>query len=91
MAEVGAFDWFAEMLHKECRVVWVDTPIMRALITQRFNNNLSLKNLEQYSFVNIGDFRDAVFPTVFNLSKRNIGKSTLHEPKHFIVRLVQIL
>ncbi|XP_033318068.1 uncharacterized protein LOC117215737 [Bombus bifarius] len=87
VAEVGAFDWFAEMLHKECRVVWVDTPIMRALITQRFNNSLSVKNLEQYSFINIGDFRDAVFPTVFNLSKRNIGKSTLQEPKHFIVRL----
>ncbi|KAK1127223.1 hypothetical protein K0M31_003767 [Melipona bicolor] len=82
VAEIGAFDWFAEMLYKECRVVWIDTPIMRSLITQRLN-----KNSEQYSFVKIGDFRDAVFPTIFNLSKRNNGQSVLHKPKHFIVRL----
>ena len=91
VAEIGAFDWFAEMLYKECRVVWIDTPIMRSLITQRLNKNSFLKNSEQYSFVKIGDFRDAVFPTIFNLSKRNNEQSVLHKPKHFIVRLVQIL
>lgn len=78
MAEIGAFDWFAEMLHKECHVVWIDTPIIRSLITQ---------SSKQYSFVEIGDFRDVVFPTIFNLSKRNNKQSH----KHFIVRLVQIL
>ncbi|XP_043509950.1 uncharacterized protein LOC122528657 [Frieseomelitta varia] len=87
VAEIGAFDWFAEMLYKECRVVWIDTPIMRSLITQRLNKNSFLKNSEQYSFVKIGDFRDAVFPTIFNLSKRNNEQSVLHKPKHFIVRL----
>ncbi|XP_017762561.1 PREDICTED: uncharacterized protein LOC108552494 [Eufriesea mexicana] len=87
VAEIGAFDWFAEMLHKECRVVWIDTPIMRSLIRQKFNKNDFLKNSEQYSFIKIGDFRDVVFPTVFSLSKRNIEQSSLYQPKHFIVRL----
>ncbi|KOC66987.1 hypothetical protein WH47_12414, partial [Habropoda laboriosa] len=87
VAEVGAFDWFAEMLQKQSCVIWIDTPAMRSLITQKFKNNPFFKNSEEYSYVTIGDFRDVVFPTVFNLSKRNIVQSAIQRPKHFIIRL----
>lgn len=88
VAEIGASDWFAEMLHKGSRVIWIDTPAMRSLITQRFKKDSLRRNADQFSFVKIGDFRDVVFPTVFNLSKRNMEQSMLHQSKHFIVRFV---
>lgn len=84
VAKIGAFDWFAKMLHNECHVVWIDIPILRSLITQSLNKN----NSEQYNLIKIGDFRDTVLPTIFNLSKRNIEQSAINQSKHFIVRLV---
>lgn len=83
VAKIGAFDWFAKMLHNECHVVWIDIPILRSLITQSLNKN----NSEQYNLIKIGDFRDTVLPTIFNLSKRNIEQSAINQSKHFIVRL----
>lgn len=89
VAKIGAFDWFAKMLHNKCHVVWIDTPILRSLITENFNKNPLINNSEQYNLLKIGDFRDAVFPAIFNLSKRNcIGQSPINQSKHFIVRLV---
>lgn len=89
VAKIGAFDWFAKMLHNECHIVWIDTPILRSLITESFNKNPLINNSEQYNLIKIGDFRDAVFPAIFNLSKRNyIGQSAINQSKHFIVRLV---
>ncbi|XP_076751043.1 uncharacterized protein LOC143423537 isoform X2 [Xylocopa sonorina] len=82
VAKIGASDWFAEMLHKECRVVWIDTPAMRSLILQKFH-----KASEHSDSVEIGDFRDVVLPEIFNLCKRKVKQSTLQEPKHFIIRL----
>ncbi|CAK9830813.1 hypothetical protein ANTRET_LOCUS7917 [Anthophora retusa] len=87
VAEVGAFDWFAEMLQKQSCVIWIDIPTMRSLITQKFKNDSFFKRSEECNYVTIGDFRDVVFPTVFNLSKRNIVQSMIQRPKHFIVRL----
>ncbi|XP_031773599.1 uncharacterized protein LOC100866575 isoform X3 [Apis florea] len=88
VAKIGAFDWFAKMLHNKCHVVWIDTPILRSLITENFNKNPLINNSEQYNLLKIGDFRDAVFPAIFNLSKRNcIGQSPINQSKHFIVRL----
>lgn len=72
------------MLHKQYCIIWIDTPTMRSLITPRFKRN----NSEQYNFIEICDFRDVVFPTIFNLAKRNVEESATQEAKHFIVRLV---
>lgn len=47
----------------------LDIPILRSLITQSLNKN---NNSEQYNLIKIGDFRNAILPTIFNLSKHNI-------------------
>ncbi|XP_076549126.1 uncharacterized protein LOC117601199 isoform X3 [Osmia lignaria lignaria] len=83
VAEIGGSEWFAEMLHKQYCIIWIDTPRMRSLITSRFKRNDS----EQYNFIEICDFRDVVFPTIFNLAKRNVEESVIEEARHFIVRL----
>ena len=83
VAEIGGSEWFAEMLHKQYCIIWIDTPRMRSLITSRFKKN----NSEQYNFIEICDFRDVVFPTIFNLAKRNVEESVIQEARHFIVRL----
>ncbi|XP_054006110.1 uncharacterized protein LOC128891012 isoform X2 [Hylaeus anthracinus] len=87
VAEIGASDWFAEMLNKGYRVIWIDTPMTRSLISRRFKCNSYTKNSEQFNFTEVGDFRDMVFPTIFNIAKRNIENSILEQHKHFIVRL----
>ncbi|XP_076178615.1 uncharacterized protein LOC143152409 isoform X2 [Ptiloglossa arizonensis] len=87
VAEIGGSDWFAEMLNKKYRVIWIDTPVIRSLITRKFKGDFFLKNSEQYNFMEIGDFRDIAFPAIFNLAKRNVEHSILEQNQHFIVRL----
>lgn len=76
VARIGPSDWFSEMLRDKCRVVWIDVPATRLLIAR----NHESRNVE------IGDFRDAVFPMIFNLSKWDVERSIPCEIKHFIVR-----
>ena len=87
VAEIGGSDWFAEMLNRGARVIWIDTPTTRSLIKRRFKTDFSVKSSEQHNFVEISDFRDIVFPTIFTLAKRNVDASMIQQRKHFIVRL----
>ncbi|XP_076636789.1 uncharacterized protein LOC143349426 isoform X2 [Colletes latitarsis] len=87
VAEIGGSDWFAEMLDKGYRVIWIDIPAMRSLITRTPKTDFIVKNSKQYDAIEIGDFRDTVFLTIFNLAKRNVEHSPLEQRKHFIVRL----
>ncbi|XP_015429228.1 PREDICTED: uncharacterized protein LOC107185962 [Dufourea novaeangliae] len=87
VAEIGGADWFAEMLNRGSRVIWVDTPTVRSLITRRFKKDLSDENNEHHDFMEISDFRDIAFPIIFDLAKRNVEHSMLQQAKHFIVRL----
>ncbi|XP_017892374.1 uncharacterized protein LOC108632362 isoform X3 [Ceratina calcarata] len=77
VARIGPSEWFSEMLRDKCRVIWIDVPATRLLIGKKYES----RNVE------IGDFRDAVFPMIFNLSKWDVERSTPCEIKHFIVRL----
>ncbi|XP_043263348.1 uncharacterized protein LOC122403712 [Colletes gigas] len=87
VAEIGGSDWFAEMLDKGYRVIWIDIPAMRSLITRTPKTDFIVKDSKQYDSIEIGDFRDTVFLTIFNLAKRNVEHSPLGQRKHFIVRL----
>lgn len=86
MAEIGASDWFAEMLNNRARVIWIDTPATRSLIKRRFKRDFSVNSSEEDNYVEIGDFRDTVFPIIFTLAKRNVDASMIQQRKHFIVR-----
>ncbi|XP_031837496.1 uncharacterized protein LOC116429123 isoform X2 [Nomia melanderi] len=87
VAMIGGSEWFTEILNKGFHIIWVDTPTARLLITQRFRDDFIVKNCNEDNFVKICDFRDIVFPTIFDLAKRNIDHSISPQNKHFIVRV----
>ncbi|XP_076668307.1 uncharacterized protein LOC143368942 isoform X2 [Andrena cerasifolii] len=87
VAEIGGSDWFAEMLNRGARVIWIDTRTTRSLIKRRFKRDFSVKSSDQHNYVEIADFRDIVFPIIFTLAKRNVDASMIQRHKHFIVRL----
>ncbi|XP_076657892.1 uncharacterized protein LOC143362009 [Halictus rubicundus] len=87
VAEIGGSDWFAELLNKGCRIIWIDTPASRSLIAKKFKSSFFVNDLEEYKFDEICDFRDIVLTTIFDLAKRNLEQSIQQQHKHFIVRL----
>ncbi|XP_076245964.1 uncharacterized protein LOC143186275 [Calliopsis andreniformis] len=84
VAEIGAYDWFAAMLNKGCRVIWIDTPTMRSLIKRRFKTDF-FSSSDQFDLTQIGDFRDIALPVIYNLAKQDIEKSALQQQRHFVV------
>ncbi|XP_076280291.1 uncharacterized protein LOC143209039 isoform X2 [Lasioglossum baleicum] len=87
VAEMGGCNWFAEMLNKGCRIIWIDTPTSRLLIAKKFKSRFLVKNSREYKFDEISDFRDLAFTAIFDLAKHNIEQSIQQQHKHFIVRL----
>jgi hypothetical protein len=84
VAKVGAVLWFTELLNCGCRVVWIDTPATRFVVTSNSKNDLNLNKLNKY--YEIGDFRDVAFPVVLELAKRNTKDIVYQYRRHFIVR-----
>ncbi|XP_019887928.1 uncharacterized protein LOC105281599 isoform X2 [Ooceraea biroi] len=84
VAKVGAVLWFTELLNCGCRVVWIDTPATRSVVTSNPRENDSdLKKLNKY--YEIGDFRDVALPVVLDLAKRNTKDAVRQYRRHFIV------
>lgn len=85
VAKVGAVSWFTELLDNRCRVVWVDTPATRSIITSNLRNNES--NLDKLNMCyEIHDFRDMAFRVVLKVAKSKVNDVTRQYRKHFVVR-----
>lgn len=80
VAKVGACDWAVNLIKKNHRAVWIDTPAARLLINECFNSQIQLNNDA------ISDFRDMAFPAVLECAKRNFIDSKFQYKQHFIVR-----
>ncbi|XP_067207144.1 uncharacterized protein [Linepithema humile] len=83
VAKVGAVLWFSELLNNGCRVIWVDTPATRSIVTSNSKESALNKFSKYYE---IGDFRDMAFPVVLELAKRNTKNTVFQYRRHFVVR-----
>ncbi|KAF7988427.1 hypothetical protein HCN44_001000 [Aphidius gifuensis] len=81
VAKVGACDWAVNLIKKNHRAVWIDTPAARLLMNECFTSQIQLNNDA------ISDFRDMAFPAVLECAKRNFIDSKFQYNQHFIVRL----
>lgn len=83
VAKVGAVLWFTKLLNNGCRVIWVDTPATRAIVTSNLKESILNKFNKYYK---IGDFRDVAFPVALEWAKRNTRNTVFQYRRHFVVR-----
>ncbi|XP_012279039.1 uncharacterized protein LOC105698958 [Orussus abietinus] len=88
IARVGGSAWVTSILQSGGRVVWMDTPRARCLLTSYLEKTKSLQNnrIPRNAEI-IGDFRDIAFPEVLDVAKRNMHDLALQYRTHFVVRL----
>lgn len=84
VAKFGAVLWFTKLFKSGCRVVWIDIPTTRSVISNSDKSNLNPHKFSKY--YEIGDFRDVAFPAVLELAKHNMKGIVSQYRRHFVVR-----